>query len=73
MKKAVTITIIAVLAVLVLVAIFLVLTQKVNTTVSPEQEAQVSGVSVADMNSVGQDVNSVNDSDLSDTSLDSLG
>jgi uncharacterized protein YpmB len=71
MKKTSIIIIVAILAILVLAAIFLILTKIASPT--PQQETQASGVSDNDVNSIGQDVNAVNDSDFSDTSLDSLG
>ena len=72
MKKTYLIAIIAVLAVLVLAAIFFLVIHK-NSVPTPQQEATASGVSDNEVASVGQDVNAVNDSDFSDTSLDSLG
>jgi hypothetical protein len=72
MKKGYIVIIIAILAILVLAAIFFLIIHKPSLP-TPQQEAQVSGVSETDLNSVGQDVNSVNDSDFGDNSLDSLG
>ena len=71
MKKAAIITTVVILLILVAVAIFFVLHKA--SPVSPQKETQVSGVSDNDVNSVGQDVNAVNDSDFGDNALDSLG
>jgi flagellar basal body-associated protein FliL len=72
MKKTYIIITIAILAILVLAAIFFLIIHKPSLP-TPQQEAQVSGVSDTEVNSIGQDVNAVNDSDFSDNSLDSLG
>ena len=72
MKRGATIIVITVIALLVLAAIFFLVLHKTSPP-SPQQEAQASGVSDTEVNSVGQDVSTANDSDFSDTSLDSLG
>lgn len=71
MKKTYLIVIIAVAAILIVAGIFLVIHKTSSPT--PQQETQISGVSNDAVNSVGQAVDSVNDSDFSDNSLDSLG
>ena len=73
--KTGTIVTIVIVVLLVLAAIFMFARHSNPPTMDQtQQENQVSGVSTTDINSLGQDIpSSDNSSDLSDNSLDVLG
>jgi len=72
MRKALIISIIIVVIVII-AAIVLLSLNKAPTPATEQQQTQVSGVSGSDVNSVGTDVNAIDDSEFNDNVLADLG